>query len=70
MRATGATKMSEMSSRSHAIFTIICEQVWKGQAGDVFYDYDGIGCLLSQNEGMNYKKPCQIGALVAPLLTK
>jgi len=26
MRATGATKMSEMSSRSHAIFTIICEQ--------------------------------------------
>eukprot|EP00997_Jenningsia_sp_PLL12_P007726 NODE_43_length_3051_cov_51.273484_g39_i0.p1 GENE.NODE_43_length_3051_cov_51.273484_g39_i0~~NODE_43_length_3051_cov_51.273484_g39_i0.p1 ORF type:complete len:947 (+),score=311.90 NODE_43_length_3051_cov_51.273484_g39_i0:56-2896(+) len=26
LRTTGATRMSEMSSRSHAIFTIICEQ--------------------------------------------
>jgi len=31
---TGATRMSEMSSRSHAIFTLVCEQ-GEGDDGDL-----------------------------------
>jgi len=34
LRMTGATRMSEMSSRSHAIFTLVCEQ-GEGDDGDL-----------------------------------
>ena len=62
MRATGSTKMNEISSRSHAVFIIIVEQ-----SETVYVDEDGTECSMEEFSRMMHAAGVSRGEAIARL---